>query len=203
MCLDIQIVSVFSLVFCALLGVSCNHCSQPLSNLRLDIGNFFLGTPHRIHGLLLYRSPQGDRQEEVAVKAGNKKKARITSVLTVFANSGKLPPLLVFICQPTPKGWTPAANSIEREFKTYTGNKGHTYPRGVVNADDQKTWHGQQVLSEVWVPQVWRQRPGRQGRLGGYHQPDTLLACDDCAFNKADASKKKVAEANTTLFLIS
>ena len=67
---------------------------------------------------------------------------------------------------------------------------------------DPKAWHSQRVFNEVWLPQVWSQRPGRQGRLGGYRQPDTLLAWDDYIVHKTDASTKAMEEANTTLFLI-
>lgn len=42
---------------------------------------------------------------------------RITFVLTMFANGSKLPPLLVFKGQSTPKGKPRAVNSVEREFK--------------------------------------------------------------------------------------
>ncbi|CAB1101701.1 unnamed protein product [Ectocarpus sp. CCAP 1310/34] len=116
----------------------------------------------------------GDK--EVGVKTVGKEKMRITSVLTVFADGSKLPPLVIFKGQPTPKGKAPAANSIEREFKDYKDKEGYAYPRGVVYAVDPKAWHSQRVFNEVWLPQVWNQRPGRQGRLGGYRQPDTLLA---------------------------
>ncbi|CAB1099205.1 unnamed protein product [Ectocarpus sp. CCAP 1310/34] len=142
----------------------------------------------------------GDK--EVGVKTGGKEKMRITSVLTVFADGSKLPPLVIFKGQPTPKGKAPAANSIEREFKDYKDKKGYAYPRGVVYAVDPKAWHSQRVLNEVWLPQVWNQRPGRQGRLGSYRQPDTLLAWDDYTVHKTDASTKAMAESNTTLFLI-
>lgn len=127
---------------------------------------------------------------------------RITSVLTVFADGSKLPPLLIFKGQPTPKGKSPAANSIEREFKNFKDRKGYAYPRGMAYAVDPKGWHSQRVLDDVWVPQVWNRRPGRQGRLSGYRQPDTLLAWDDYTVHKTDASTKAMEESNTTLFHI-
>ena len=49
---------------------------------------------------------------------------------------------------------------------------------------------------------MWNQRPGRQGRLGGYRQLDTLLAWDDYTVHKTDASKEAMAESKTTLFHI-
>ena len=150
----------------------------------------------------LYGTPQNTGESEVAVKAGGKEKMRITSVLTVFADGSKLPPLLIFKGQPTPKGKPPAANSIEREFKNYKDKKDCPYPRGVAYAVDPKGWHSQRVFDDVWVPQVWNQRPERQGRLGGYRQPDTLLAWDDYTVHKTDASKKAMAASNTTLFHI-
>ena len=66
---------------------------------------------------------------------------------------------------------------------------------------DPNAWHSQGVLYKVRVPQMWSQRPRRQGRLGGYRPRDTLLPWDDYAVHKTDASKK-MAESNTTLFLI-
>jgi len=63
---------------------------------------------------------------------------RITSVLTVFADGSKLPALLIFRGQPTPKGKPPAANSTESEFKSYKDKKGCPYPRGVAYAMDPK-----------------------------------------------------------------
>ena len=141
-------------------------------------------------------------EKEIAVRTGGKEKLRITSVLTVFADGSKLPPLLIFKGQPTPKGKSPAANSIEREFKNYKDRKGYAYPRGMAYAVDPKGWHSQRVFDDVWVPQVWNRRPGRQGRLGGYRQPDTLLAWDDYTVHKTDASVKAMEESNTTLFHI-
>ena len=127
---------------------------------------------------------------------------RITSVLTVFADGSKLPPLLIFKGQPKTKGKPPAANSVEREFKNYKDKKGCPYPRGVAYAVDPKGWHPQRVFDDVWVPQVWNKRPERQGRSGGYRQSDTLLAWDDYTVHKTDASKEAIAESNTTLFYI-
>lgn len=146
-------------------------------------------------------------QKEIGVKTGGKEKTRITAVLAVDANGGKLPALLIFKGKPTPPGKTPAAQSIEREFKTYKDKKGNTYPRGVVYAVDPKAWHTQRMFNEVWVPQVWNQRPGRGGRAEGvfesYRQPDTLLAWDDYTVHKTDVSKEAMAKSNTTtLFLI-
>ena len=52
---------------------------------------------------------------------------RITSVLTVFSDGSKLPPLVTFKRHPTPKGKAPAANSIEREFNKYKDNNCYDY----------------------------------------------------------------------------
>ena len=49
---------------------------------------------------------------------------------------------------------------------------------------------------------MWSQRPGRQGRLGGYRQPDTLPAWDDYTVHRTDASTKAAEESDTSLFLI-
>ncbi|CAB1121158.1 unnamed protein product [Ectocarpus sp. CCAP 1310/34] len=141
-------------------------------------------------------------EKEIAVKAGGKEKMRITSVQTVFAERSKLPPLLIFKGQPTPKGKSPAADSIERDFRNYKDRKGCAYPRGMAYVVDPKGWHSQRVFDDVWVPQVWNRRPGRQGRLGGYRQPGTLLAWDDYIVHKTDASTKAMEESNTTLFPI-
>ncbi|CAB1096096.1 unnamed protein product [Ectocarpus sp. CCAP 1310/34] len=141
-------------------------------------------------------------EKEIAVKAGGEEKMRITSVLTVFADGSKLPPLLIFKSQLSPKGKSPAANSIEREFKNYKDRKGCAYPRGMAYAVDPKGWHSQRLFDDVWVPQVWNRRPGWQGRLGGYRQPDTPLAWDDYTVHKTDASTKAMEESNTTLFPI-
>lgn len=127
---------------------------------------------------------------------------RITTVLTVFADGSKLAPLLIFKGQPSPKGKAPAANSIEREFSEYKDKKGYSYPRGVVYAVDPKAYHSRRVFEEVWLPLVWNKRPGRQGRLGGYRQRDTLLAWDDYTVHKTEACTKAMAESNTTLFPI-
>ncbi|CAB1110883.1 unnamed protein product [Ectocarpus sp. CCAP 1310/34] len=142
----------------------------------------------------------GDK--EIAVKTGGKEEMRITSVLTVFADGSKLPPLLIVKGQPTPKGKSPAANSIERECKNCKDKKGYAYARRMAYARDPKGWHSQRVFDDVWVPQVWNRRPGRQSRLGGYRQPDTLLAWDDYTVHKTDASPKAMEESNTTMFLI-
>lgn len=159
-------------------------------------------TPRCRRFSLLHEISQAVGDKEIAVKTGGKEKMRITSVLTVFADGSKLQPLLIFKGQPTPNGKSPAPNSIEREFKDYKDKKGIAYPRGMVYAVDPKGWHSQRVLDDVWVPQVWNRRPGRLGRLGGYRQPDTLLAWDDYTVHKTDASVKKMTESNTTLFNI-
>lgn len=51
-----------------------------------------------------------------------------------MADVSKLPPLLIFNGQPSPKGKPQAANSIEREVKNYKDKKGSEYYRGVLYA---------------------------------------------------------------------
>ena len=79
---------------------------------------------------------------------------RITAVLAVDTNGGKLPSLLLFKGKPTPLAKTPAAQSVEKEFKTYKDKKGNTYPWSVVYAVDPRAWHTLRVFKEVWVPHV-------------------------------------------------
>lgn len=67
---------------------------------------------------------------------------------------------------------------------------------------DPKAWHTQRVFNDVWMPRVWKLRPGREGRLGGYREPDTLLAWDDYTVHKTDASVAAMVASNTTLFLV-
>lgn len=141
-------------------------------------------------------------QKEVAVKTGGKEKLRITAVLGANMRGDKLPALLIFKGKHTAPGKTPAANSIEREFKAGKDKQGHAYPRGVVYAVDDKAWHTQRVFNDVWLPQVWNRRPGREGRLGNYRQPDTLLAWDDYTVHKTQLCNTAMEASNTTLFLI-
>ena len=89
---------------------------------------------------------------------------RIIAVLAASAKGTKLPTMLIFKGKATAPGKNPAANSIEREFKMCKDKKGNAYPRGVVYAVDDKAWHTQQVFKDVWLPQVWNRRPGREGR---------------------------------------
>lgn len=123
-------------------------------------------------------------------------------MLAVTADGGKLPPLLIFKGIPSPKARPPPPRSIEREFLNYKDKTGRTYPRGVVYAVDPKAWHTQRVFDDVWMPRVWKQRPGRSGRLGGYREPDTLLAWDDYTVHKTAASVAAMAASNTTVFLV-
>ncbi|CAB1098020.1 unnamed protein product [Ectocarpus sp. CCAP 1310/34] len=141
-------------------------------------------------------------QKEVAVKTGGKEKVRITAVLAANMSGDKLPPLLIFKGKHTAQGKPLAPNSIEREFKAGKDKQGHTYPRGVVYAVDEKAWHTQRVFNDVWLPQVWNRRPGRGGRELSYRQPDTLLAWDDYTVHKTAACKTAMKTSNTTLFLI-
>lgn len=145
---------------------------------------------------------QNTGQKEIGVKTGGKEKTRITAELAVCADGSKLPPCLIFKGKPTPSGKSPAPNSIEREFKNGKDKKGITYPRGVVYAVDDKVWHTQRVFQDVWLPQVWSRRPGREGRVGNYRQPDTLLAWDDYTVHKTEMCKEAMKESNTTLFLV-
>ena len=73
-------------------------------------------------------------------------------------------------------------------------------------AVDDKAWHTQGVFKDVWLPQVWNRCPGREewreGALGSYRQPDSLLAWDDYTVHKTDLCKNTTEESNTTLFLI-
>lgn len=149
---------------------------------------------------LFFLPSQETGDKEISVKTGGKEKTRITAVLAVCADGTKLPPCLIFKGKPTPPGKTPAANSIEREFLNGKDKKGFAYPRGVVYAVDDKAWHSQRVFKEVWLPQVWNRRPGREGRLGNYRQPDTLLAWDDYTVHKTDMCKELMKKSNTSLF---
>ncbi|CAB1113687.1 unnamed protein product [Ectocarpus sp. CCAP 1310/34] len=115
---------------------------------------------------------------------------------------GKLPPLLIFRGKPTAPGITPAANSIEREFKVGKDKKGIAYPQSVVYAVDDKAWHTQRVFRDVWLPQVWNRRPSRDGVLGNYRQPDTLLSWDDYTVHKTALCKEAMDKSNTTLFFV-
>lgn len=62
-----------------------------------------------------YRNLQKVREKEIGVTAGGKEEMRISVVLAVRADGGKLPPLLIFKGKPTVKGKAPSVNSIERE----------------------------------------------------------------------------------------
>eukprot|EP00903_Cladosiphon_okamuranus_P012229 g11469.t1 len=97
---------------------------------------------------------------------------------------------------------SPPPPTASSEFKNYKDRKGYAYPRGMAYVVDPKGWHSQRVFDDVWVPQVWNRRPRRQGRLGGYRQPDTLLAWDDYTVHTTDASNKAMDDSNTTLFHI-
>ena len=140
-------------------------------------------------------------QKEIGVKTGGKEKTRITAVLTVLADGSKLPPLLIFKGQPSSSNKSRPANNIEREFENYKDKKGYAYPRCRLRRGP-KAWHSQRVFDNQWIPQVWRQRPGRLSREHGYRQPDTLLAWDDYTVHKTAASTEAMAESNTTLFLV-
>ena len=61
--------------------------------------------------------------------------------------------------------------------------------------------HTRGVFKDVWLPQVWNRRPGREGALGNNRQPNTLLAWDYTVHN-TDLCKTAMGQSNTTLFLI-
>eukprot|EP00904_Undaria_pinnatifida_P011402 jgi/Undpi1/7392/HiC_scaffold_22.g09865.m1 len=107
-------------------------------------------------------------QKEIGVKTGGKEETRITAVLTVLVDGSKLPPLHIFKGQLSSSKKFLPANSIERGFTNYEDKKGYAYPRGVVYAVDPKAWHSQRVFDNVWMPHVWRKRPGQLGRGHGY-----------------------------------
>ncbi|CAB1109976.1 unnamed protein product [Ectocarpus sp. CCAP 1310/34] len=115
---------------------------------------------------------------------------------------GKLPPLLIFKGKPTAPGKPPAANSVEREFKVGKDKKGVAYPQSVVYAADDKAWRTQRVFRDVWLPQVWNRRPGREGVLGNNYQPDTLLSWNDHTVHKTALCKKAMDKSNKTLFFV-
>lgn len=160
---------------------------------------------------LLFSETSQNVGQKVGVKAAWRgERAHITVVLAADASGGKLPAMIIFKGKPTPPGETPASNSIEREFKNYKDRKGNSYPRDLVYAVDEIAVHSQQVFDNVWVPQVWNQRPGGRGQgegpLGTHPQPDTLLAWDSntahTTVHKTEASKAAMAKSNTTLFFI-
>ncbi|CAB1114454.1 unnamed protein product [Ectocarpus sp. CCAP 1310/34] len=138
----------------------------------------------------------------VAIKTGGKEKLRITAVLAANMKGGKLPPLLIFKGKPTAPGKPPAANSVEREFRVGKDKKGVAYPQRVVYAVDDKAWHTQRVFRDVWLPQLWNRRPGREGVLGKYRQPDTLLSWDDYIVHKTALCKEAMDKSNTTLLFV-
>lgn len=151
-----------------------------------------------------FSTSQGVGQKEVGVKTGGKEKTRITAVLAVGADGSKLPACLIFKGKPTAAGKTPAANSIERKFSTfpYIDKLGVAYPLGLVYAVDEIAWHTKRVFKEVWMPQVWNRRPGREGALGNCRQPDTLLAWADYTVHKTKTCKDAMEKSNKRLFLI-
>ena len=131
---------------------------------------------------------------------------RITAVLAASAKGNKLPAMLIFKGKAMAPGKAPAANSIERELNIYKDTKENAYPRGVVYAVNDKAWHTQRVFKDVWLPQVWNRRPGREGYRAGalesYRQPNSLLAWDDYTVHKTDLCRNAMEESHTTLFLI-
>lgn len=93
---------------------------------------------------------------------------RITAVLDVRTNGSKLPPCLILKGKPKALGKTSATNSIEREFADGKDKQ------GVVSLGCSvcRGREGVALFRDVWVPQVWNRRPGREGRMGHHRHPD-------------------------------
>lgn len=152
---------------------------------------------------VFFENSQNARQKKKGAKTAMNEKTRITVVLAADASGGKLPAMLIFNGTPTPTGETPAANSIEREFKTFEDDQGNSYPRDLVYAVEEGANHSQRVFDNIWMPQVWNQRPGHKAEEeGNGRQPETLLAWDIDDLHQSDASITAMADSNTTLFII-
>ena len=68
-------------------------------------------------------------QREIDLKPGGKEKLRITEVLATRTDGSKLSPHLILKDEPTVKGKTPAAKSIERDCSSNKDKKAPSCPR--------------------------------------------------------------------------